>query len=291
MTRRGRLPGFTLVELLISMVLMMIILAAVGMVFSTSVEVTNLGEARIRVYENARRAMDRLQTDLLGAVSFDGRQSLILENGVSNPSTGAISYTGSSAWADHVRQGADKIQFRSVTVGGDLTQQLLVTYVLEPSGDPTRSRGKSTRYIYVLKRYLQAPNPSDPGVFDVRPQDSSGATLEEPDTMDGNPATSEELVHYVTSFNVEYYGNDGRFSQLHPSPCPPTEPLGDGKSANDGMTWDAAQGKWIPWNELVPPGTPGVRIPYLRVTLTVLDDVGERQERTITRVFWVPTGT
>jgi hypothetical protein len=33
-----------------------------------------------------------------------------------------------------------------------------------------------------------------------------------------------------------------------------------------------------------------LRVPYVRVTLVVVEDAAERQERTIQKVMWVPMG-
>ncbi|HLG41853.1 MAG TPA: hypothetical protein VI643_00710, partial [Planctomycetota bacterium] len=127
--------------------------------------------------------------------------------------------------------------------------------------DPSRKRGaRSRRPMYVLVRNLKGPHPTIPKFFTEPVRDSTGVVMEE-----------EEIVHFVTVFNVEFYADNGKYSQLDPSPCGTADPLGDLAGAND------AAGA-------------GYRIPNVRLTLTILDDVGERQERTITRTLWIPTG-
>ena len=82
----------------------------------------------------------------------------------------------------------------------------------------------------------------------------------------------QELCHYILSFNIEYLANTLNYSQLDsPGPCPNTDPIGDGLGANDTL------------------GT-AIRIPSLRITLVIVEDIGERQERTIQKVMWIPQG-
>jgi hypothetical protein len=135
-----------------------------------------------------------------------------------------------------------------------------VTYQLERYEDPNRYKGRSGRPLFVLRRYLRGPHPTIPKNYDQPVRDASDTEIED-----------EELVHFVTTFNIEYYASNGRFSQLDPSPCKPADPLGDGQGSNDGA------------------GS-GLRIPYLRITISIVDDAAERQERAITRVMWIPTG-
>lgn len=254
-------PGFTLTELLISMVLILMILTAVLLIFKQSADTSSIGEARIKVYDQSRKALDRIQTDLLGAVGFEtGNQWFVLENGFSTKGGAPPRYGSRGNWEDHVKRAADRMQFRTIAPAGDTTQFLEVTYELVPYSDPDRkATSRTQRPLFVLMRRLRAENPKVPGSF-VQARDSTGLPLED-----------EELVHFVTSFNIEYLANNGNFSQLDPSPCPPTDPLGNRSGKNDT-------------------GPTAIRIPQLRITLTVVDDVGERQERTVSRVFWIPSG-
>jgi hypothetical protein len=87
------------------------------------------------------------------------------------------------------------------------------------------------------------------------------------------------VCHYVLSFNVEYLSNKLNFSQLQPSPCKWSEPLGDGAGAND-LNEDGITGT------IDDP----YRVPAVRITLIVCDDNGERSERVISHVFEIPMG-
>jgi hypothetical protein len=79
----------------------------------------------------------------------------------------------------------------------------------------------------------------------------------------------QELCYYVVSFNIEYLSSGRTFSQLAPSPCTHEEPLGNGVGSNDTAPT-------------------AYRIPAIRVTMRVVEDVAERQERTIQKVMWIP---
>ena len=66
MTRHAKraAAGFTLIEILLSILLMMILLLAVTMIFMNTTETVAVSEARSLVYTNARYALDFLQKDL-----------------------------------------------------------------------------------------------------------------------------------------------------------------------------------------------------------------------------------
>ena len=56
-----------------------------------------------------------------------------------------------------------------------------------------------------------------------------------------------------------------------PGPCPSRDPIGDGQGPNDT-------------------GATAIRMQAVRVTLVIVEDIGERQERTIQKVMWIPQG-
>ncbi len=58
--------GFTLIEVLISIILMVILLSAVTFVFMKTTDLVMTNEARVMVYTNARYALDMMEKDLLG---------------------------------------------------------------------------------------------------------------------------------------------------------------------------------------------------------------------------------
>ena len=97
---------------------------------------------------------------------------------------------------------------------------------------------------------------------------------------DNNVIYDSELCRFVISFNIEYLANDQTLSQLEPSPCPSNpawggaggdDPLGNGAGPNDT-------------------GSAPYRVPYVRITIVIVDDAAERQERAILKTISIPMG-
>ncbi len=195
----------------------------------------------------------------------------------------------------HVERAGDAMGFRTVTTVGDTVQTCEVTYLLIPgdhvlsspgvgasspigkppgdvssflkAGDSSHTKtARTERPLYTLVRRVRMQNPNAPAgqppVFDLIPQVTDRA---------GNKAVvqDQELCYYVVSFNLEYLANNRTFSQLAPSRFPHDDPLGNDLGPNDAP--DSAY-----------------RVPAVRVTMRVVEDIGERQERTIQKVMWIP---
>lgn len=326
--RRRNCSGFTLIELLISIALMMILVAAITMIFVSTTETVAVQEARMTVYTNARYALDVMENDLLGAFGLNqplppGKkptgpggtsggvtylpgehipQAFWMDNGElpmggSGLPDGAGELPKLNAGVDpkaHYERAGDAIGFRTVTTVADTIQTCEVTYILIPgdhvldspavgascpinkpvgdigrylkAGDSSHTKtARSQRPLYTLVRRCRMQNPAQTTgapVFDLIPQvkDKLGNMVVVQD---------QELCYYVVSFNLEYLASNRSFSQLGPSPFTHNDPLGDDSGANDQ------------------PGT-AYRVPAVRVTIRIVEDIGERQERTIQKVMWLP---
>lgn len=194
----------------------------------------------------------------------------------------------------HFERAGDAMGFRTVTTVGDTVQTCEVTYLLIPSdhvldtpqpgssstinlpmqdvirwmkpGDATHTKtARTLRPLYTLVRRVRLQNLSQASplpVFDQIPQvqDKQGHMVIVQD---------QELCYYVVSFNLEYLANNLAFSQLAPTPFPHNDPLGNDQGLNDSA------------------GS-AYRVPAIRVTMRVVDDIDERQERTISKVMWIP---
>ena len=323
-TRRRPDAGFTLIELLISIALMMILIVAVTMIFVNTTETVAVQEARMTVYTNARYALDIMENDLLGAFGLNEPvkpgvpggsapggatyiptehipQAFWMDNGelprapVSETAVGELpKLNGMADPKAHQERAGDAMGFRAVTTVGNTVQTCEVTYLLIPGdhaldspaakspsminkpmtdvgsllqrGDTSRVRTvRSNRPLYTLVRRCRVQNPTQTTglpVFDLIPEVTDPA---------GNRTTvqDQELCYYVVSFNLEYLSSGRTFSQLAPSPFPHDDPLGNGLGPNDSENT-------------------AYRVPAVRVTLRVVEDVGERQERTIQKVMWIP---
>lgn len=305
--KRGRGRGFSLIELLISVVLMIILLGAVTMIFIKTTETVARQDARMTVYTNARYAMDIMENDLMGALTVEmpppppqpapipGQppppppppptplQSLWMENGYCAAAGVSPSYNVGGQ-NTHIEKAGDRMSFRTTSAVAQTMQTCEVTYELIPgnqfidaagalkSGDEShRETARTKRGIFTLVRKVRtadpakasAVKPGEPIVYDVIPIVKDMAPPFPMVTVQDT-----ELCHYVVSFNIEYLASNQMFSQLDPSPFPKADPLGDNKGANDTTT---------PY-----------RIPAIRVTLVIVEDISERQERTIQKVMWLP---
>ncbi len=210
-----------------------------------------------------------------------GSQSFWMENGYITEPGMDPTYNRGGDYKMHTERSADRISFRSTTTVGDTVQTAEVMYYLVPSdhviehgdagafpakilkGDSThKSAARTQRGLYTLVRRTRVSLGQDPTKFTqyARVKDRvTGQMVEIPD---------QELCHYVLSFNIEYLSSTRTFSQLDPSPCPRSDPLGDNLGANDLLT---------PY-----------RIPALRVTLVLTEDFAERQERVLQQTIWLP---
>jgi type II secretory pathway pseudopilin PulG len=327
MTRRRPEQGFTLIELLISIALMMILIVAITMIFVNTTETVANQEARMTVYTNARYAIDIMENDLLGAFGLNEPVQPGKKAGGPGGTSGGVTYiptehipqafwmdngevpkidsnipdgsgelpklNGSADQKAHYERAGDAMGFRTVTTVGDSVQTCEVTYLLIP-GDHTLDSPqvgasspinkpmadvqkylqggsaahtktvRTKRPIYTLVRRVRLQNPTQTTgtpVFDLIPRvtDKQGNQVVVQD---------QELCYYVVSFNLEYLANNRAFSQIG-SHFTHDDPIGNDTGIND---------------------TPGsaYRIPAIRVTMRIVEDVGERQERTIQKVMWIP---
>ena len=286
--RKRRVEGFTLIELLISIVLMIILLMAVTMVFINTTDTVTISQARSQVYTEARRAADLLEEDLLACFPFTGAQEFCMDNGVGGFSGDVAADPKIGVTGGDVGHAADQLIFIATTLVGTTHQSARITYFLLPGhkaldavgnveeGDREFGRTMATptfptgRPLYTLIRRVLVLNPVT-GRYDQRPTD-----------LLNRPVPDMELCRFVTSFNLEYVSNNMSYSQLSPSPFQSTvtpggknDPLGNGLGENDGEGSEDA----------VP-----IRVPSVRVTLTIVEDRTARQERVIQKIIAIPMG-
>lgn len=266
--------GFTLVEVLVVAILMMIVIGTIAVVFAESTEIVARNESRTAVYVSAGYAMDRMANDFYGAIQFGGAQRFVMHNFGTGTGTVADYYVWAAGGAaetpgDHYVRSADVMQLRTVSSCANTVGQYQVTYYLKRDADPWRSKtARTQRPMYTLMRRV-----TEMGTGQTVPDDWT--QLVKIDTNNDGikdwPVPEEEICHYVISFNVEYLANNWKFSQLEPSPCKWSDPLGNAAGSNDT-------------------GATPYRIPMVRVSLIIVDDFGERSERLITHVFELPMG-
>ncbi len=73
MTRRryGKRSGFTLMELLVAVSLMVFLMTIVVQVFMTSTDIFNRAKAKTEIYQNARYALDRMGKEINNCLSME----------------------------------------------------------------------------------------------------------------------------------------------------------------------------------------------------------------------------
>ncbi len=167
-TAAARRTGFTLVELMVAMALMMILTGSVVFIFIQAQKIFLTVDARVQVYQYARYAFDQMERDFANVVRssdmefYDdlpppgGRQGRF-DPGEEIPISGARDnagiynhsftlrqpeeYTG----ADGERYRNDSVFFKTVTVAGGQTAAALIEYVLV---DVDRERPKLVKRLW-----------------------------------------------------------------------------------------------------------------------------------------------
>ena len=91
---RGRSRGFTLIELLVAVGLMVILISAVVVVFARSTQVFATAESLMKIFQNARAAMNIMGREIGSALPLDSDNQKFI---ICNPRTGqSIRWSGES---------------------------------------------------------------------------------------------------------------------------------------------------------------------------------------------------
>ncbi|NUN47333.1 MAG: type II secretion system protein [Candidatus Brocadiae bacterium] len=289
--------GFTLMELLVAVGLMVILMTAVVLIFYRSTDVMKINTARITIYENARQAVDTLAGDLQNSVPFDGGQQRMWFQNFVRPA-------GTAPVGDNVDGARDYVGMVTVATAPALGTRELRTvyseYYLRNDDDAETnftgagytSAQRSQRQIFVLVRRMWAIPASVGGSDPLKTAQMAGVPLSVPSyaattappvlappfTFMSMPLIEEgDLCHWVMSFNIE--------ACYDASPTDPTNPA-------TYMELDGAGNPYL--SSVMPLGdalATDPRIPRkFRITIRVIEGAGERQERTFQREVWCPLG-
>ena len=81
--------GFTLSELLVTMMIMIVVLFALYSIFDMSIRVFSFGNDKVEAVENARLGLDRMQREIRAAypVNKVGGDNRVITSSISNPSS------------------------------------------------------------------------------------------------------------------------------------------------------------------------------------------------------------
>ncbi len=85
--------GFTLPELLVTMMIMIVVLFALYSIFDMSIRVFSFGNDKVEAVENARLGLDRMQREIRAAYPVDkaGGDNRVITSSISNP-TGQLTF-------------------------------------------------------------------------------------------------------------------------------------------------------------------------------------------------------
>ena len=290
--------GFTLMELLVAVGLMVILMTAIVLIFYRSTDVMKIQDARIQIYENARAAVDIIANDIQNAVPVDGGQQRLWIENFNRPTMGAVpAGTNMDGAIDYI----GLVTVATAPAGaGTPTRELRTVYaeyfLMNDEDSETTMTGKgatvgqrSQRNIYVLKRRLWAlptagslatlTTTQKGGIPLFTPMPAAAALAPPGPSPAALPLIEEgDLCHWIVSFNIEVYWDDtpalpdgpGKYSELDESPPMPyvkgIMPVGD-----------------------TIPGDPSFPRKF-RLTMRVIEGAGERQERCFQRDIWAPLG-
>lgn len=189
------LSGFTLMELMVTISIMVLMFTIVAMIFSQSSQTYRGTSELIAIYSGASLVLDYLGTDLNGCLPLEtGKQAFSL---------------GEEAAGIDDREARDWISFKAVIPVRNESKTAEVTYRLIPDTDPSiltptgepRKETTRKRPLYAMQREVKE--------------------------ADGT-VTQSDLCHYVLSFNLEYYDSSiMRFRQISETNPKINWPIGD----------------------------------------------------------------
>ncbi len=126
----GRNRGFTIIEMVVTVALLLILAGIMFQVFYQAKETVRIGNARSNIHNSARGILDVLDKDLSGAIiNSDGWAFLGFENTVA----GAVSAAGITGTLSTVNN-SDTIVFTSSNASYDMAVSRVVFYVLRNDG-------------------------------------------------------------------------------------------------------------------------------------------------------------
>ncbi|RME76457.1 MAG: prepilin-type N-terminal cleavage/methylation domain-containing protein [Planctomycetota bacterium] len=235
-----RRSGFTLIELMVAMALMVIIVFQIQVVFSSARRLYERSDAMVQVFQNARNALDILERDLRNAVRtdqmefFNDRATAAFGRGSYNPGeeipalrgrfirgldyVHALSVKEPQPYTPRMRaEGGpyrwDALYFRTIASIKGVPKEVLVRYDLFVGADPQ----SNPRRWPVLRRTLIESTGVDPA--------TGHPIIKVHDPVD--------VCYYVREFAVDLYvpdrsrGTAGRFYAPHEAVAGGRPPAGD----------------------------------------------------------------
>lgn len=210
--RISRVPGgedgFTLAEVLVSMMVMMLVLFALYGVFDMSIRVFSVGNDKVEATENARLGLERMEREIRAAHPYDASDDSATNDHLffdpRSPDTGAIPPKGRISFGNDLGvMGDGRLDCP------DPKTCEFVTYKLASNADPDRTCKTDTAPCTL--RRVKGNNPANRGDSVVEFVRAGGLTFTYLKS-DGTPAQSEpEIATVQIRLQVEV---DGRAQTL-----------------------------------------------------------------------------
>lgn len=276
----SRVSGFTLVELLVAIGLMMILVTVMAQIFAGAQGVTSTSLARTDLFGNARQSFEIMARDLSGILPKQGgNQRFWLSNQNSNPGNGHGERNFDGTSQSPGRGARDRVAANTVTCERGMPPRgLVVKYCLSEDLDPTLGEQgvyqttRTHRVIHTLRRMIwELRNPPLPSELN-----------NDLDRLNDPPARPiiADLCHYVLSMNIEVLYDPNSADQTAPRYYQLTDntPYRAGSNLTT-LPYPLGDGN---------PSTEPTLPPAIRITLRIVESAKEIQERVVSRVIWIP---
>jgi Tfp pilus assembly protein PilX len=148
--------GFTLVEALVTMVMMVLVMFALYSIFDMSVRVFSLGGDKVEAVENARQGLDKMEREIRAAYPYPESETIpentLFENWEANEITFGNELTGDG-----------KILCPAASKSGLTPKCEVITYsVYRPSGGDTYALGKANSSGGIRQSLVEFVNRTSP---------------------------------------------------------------------------------------------------------------------------------
>ena len=244
--------GFTLIELMVSVALMLIIIGMTMVIFNSTSTTFTVAEAKVDIMQNARLALDTIAKDIANATNIFGQLIQTDKNDKNKPNLLTLQIMTVTNWRENSESKTGKA---------------LVVYTLSPD------KKFDNQQLYYLNRKILKETKNASGVTkynDVDPNadNSIAEYLVAPSTTDDD--------HVNAPFYFEYFIHPGTQSQKWNY-----NESNQDQTTNYKIPTETNDKYYFTFDSELPP--------LVRITITVTDE-HMNACRTLSRMIWIPKG-